>query len=547
MYTRDVTQQLQRLEPLDHAYYSSGDLCTPGTRVALLERVIQWIKSGDIPQGSGSGDSSEARVFWLHGMAGTGKSTVANTVADMVKKSLRVPLSCFFCRQGDPELSEPKRILPTLASRFAQRHPTYLDAILRVLQSDQDLDVINGTLDEQFKLLFENSLESTADPLQPHVVVVDALDETGSNATSRREIARRLLALAQLAPWIRIFVTSRKNEEINAVLGNNAGCLSADIHKESQKEEDIRRYVTARFADLRRSPSEDIVREIVARADGLFIWCSTVFKTFEHSTNPERDLKKFLQSSSSNSKLSPLYQLYDHVLQSAAPVEADAELLRFLLGAIFVTAGNRPLSALWALIRHDGRFADEDEAGTSVNTLISRLHAVLYEEQDSNRAIRAYHQSFLDFIQYKLEDHNSDWKAQLVDLPAVHLVLATSCLGVMRAELKFNICGIESPMPNRDVPDFEHRVSTRISPQLRYACLFLGDHLSRCPPPYWELIRPSLSDFINGTEFIWWLEVLSAVDGVGRAATILGECIRCLPVRLSGLRARIFALIHSIM
>lgn len=461
-------------------------------------------------------------------MAGTGKSTVANTVANIAQETLRVPLSCFFCRQGDPELSDPKRIFPTLASRFAQPHPTYLDAILRVLQSDQDLDVINGTLDKQFKLLFTGPLESTADPMRPHVVVIDALDETG-NATSRRDIAKQLLVLAQLAPWLRIFVTSRKNEEINAVLGNDAGCLSVDIHEASQKEEDIRRYVTARFADLACSPSEDIVRKIVARADGLFIWCSTVFKYFEDSANPERDLRRFLQNSSSNSTLSPLFQLYDQVLQSAAPVAADAELLRFLLGAIFVTAGNQPLSAssLWALIRHDGRFADEDEAGTSVNTLISRLHAVLYEEHDSDRAIRAYHQSFLDFIQHKLEDHNSNWKAQL-DLPTVHLVMATSCLGVMRAELKFNICGIETLMANRDVPQFEYRVSTMISPQLRYGCLFLWDHTSHCLPRDWDSLRPSLSYFIDGILFLLWLEVLSSVNGVGRAVRILGECARCL-------------------
>ncbi|KIO33056.1 hypothetical protein M407DRAFT_58238, partial [Tulasnella calospora MUT 4182] len=45
--------------------------CLPGTRVAILERIENWIRGGK--------DSKQ--VFWILGMAGRGKSTLASTVA----------------------------------------------------------------------------------------------------------------------------------------------------------------------------------------------------------------------------------------------------------------------------------------------------------------------------------------------------------------------------------------------------------------------------------------------------------------------------------
>ena len=44
--------------------------CHPGTRVDLLPEIYRWADKQD-----------ERRIFWLSGLAGTGKSTVARTVA----------------------------------------------------------------------------------------------------------------------------------------------------------------------------------------------------------------------------------------------------------------------------------------------------------------------------------------------------------------------------------------------------------------------------------------------------------------------------------
>jgi adenylylsulfate kinase-like enzyme len=62
----------------DHRYYIEGkeretlrrEACTPGTRTGTLDRIVNWAKS-----------LSSEQIFWLFGPAGTGKTTVAYTIA----------------------------------------------------------------------------------------------------------------------------------------------------------------------------------------------------------------------------------------------------------------------------------------------------------------------------------------------------------------------------------------------------------------------------------------------------------------------------------
>ena len=47
-----------------------GSFCLPDTRVELLRQIEDW-----------ADDFSTESIFWLNGMAGTGKSTISRTVA----------------------------------------------------------------------------------------------------------------------------------------------------------------------------------------------------------------------------------------------------------------------------------------------------------------------------------------------------------------------------------------------------------------------------------------------------------------------------------
>ena len=64
--------------------------CLPGTREVLLDRIYEW------------GDSRDDRaVFWLHGPAGSGKTSIAMTVAEKYAKKNRLVGSFFFSRRSE--------------------------------------------------------------------------------------------------------------------------------------------------------------------------------------------------------------------------------------------------------------------------------------------------------------------------------------------------------------------------------------------------------------------------------------------------------------
>ena len=131
MRLKILTEQeihLQRLHPADNAHFRSGDgyICLPGTRKYLLSRLIRWV--------TGSPDAF-MQSFWLYGVAGSGKSSTANTIALLVEEETGFDLSCYFCKRDDEYLSKPASILPTLAYRIAQYYTSYRTALVNLLCS----------------------------------------------------------------------------------------------------------------------------------------------------------------------------------------------------------------------------------------------------------------------------------------------------------------------------------------------------------------------------------------------------------------------------
>jgi len=110
------------------AGYRSGNRhgCLRGTRTDLLLQLERWL-----------GDKQDHRVFWLNGLAGTGKSTIAQTFAETSFADGKLGAS-FFCSRDFEGRSNLQAIFPTLAFQLTYRYLPFRERLVQVLRADPD-------------------------------------------------------------------------------------------------------------------------------------------------------------------------------------------------------------------------------------------------------------------------------------------------------------------------------------------------------------------------------------------------------------------------
>ncbi|KAG6843977.1 hypothetical protein H0H87_011139, partial [Tephrocybe sp. NHM501043] len=104
--------------------------CTDGTRVHILERISEWAQ-----------DSSplSPQVFWLTGQAGSGKSTIAYSIArdfDKGGKRLNLLQATFFCSRQFKDTKSRNYIIPTIAYQLARHSRSFSRALLNAEKED---------------------------------------------------------------------------------------------------------------------------------------------------------------------------------------------------------------------------------------------------------------------------------------------------------------------------------------------------------------------------------------------------------------------------
>ncbi|KAF2632008.1 hypothetical protein BU25DRAFT_454382 [Macroventuria anomochaeta] len=155
--------------------------CLPDTRVDLLNEIHSWADGQD-----------ERCIFWLSGLAGTGKSTIARTVARRYHDRQRLAASFFFSRGGG-DVGHAGKFVTSVAVQFAQSVPAVRQHISDAVAERSD--IVSQSLRDQWQHLVCRPLSMLHEPEarpETYIVVVDALDECNSDSNIR--IIVRLLA-----------------------------------------------------------------------------------------------------------------------------------------------------------------------------------------------------------------------------------------------------------------------------------------------------------------------------------------------------------------
>jgi WD40 repeat protein len=486
--------------------------CLPTTREVVIDEIVDWVNNPD-------GDD-RARLFWLSGVAGSGKSAIAHTVARRFYEQKRLGSSfCFDIANHSDR--RPDHLFSTLAADLADFDPQWKRSLWAVIKDNRALRTTFSV-----KLQFESFLLKTAESLRmvgPVVIVIDALDESGGPASRKGLLSILAERIPDLPANFRIILTSRPETDIHDAFDGKLHifCKRMETIDEQSTRNDITLFIRSQLSGItsldRRWPGGAWCRHLVDKSEGLFQWASTAClfvneKEKSGWTPSERfDMLLFSAPQSNN-----LDSLYSEILKRIFQIDEAIPMDRFkgILGTILAAKEPLPISALRELC------LEYDPA--VVELIIRPLGSLLSGVSQQSAPVRPLHTSFRDFLTN--EDRSGPF---YVDISSHNGNLALASLRVMKG-LCFNICQLEtSHVYNSNVSaEVASRIERTISTQLSYSCRFWADHLQAMA--FEADILDEIKEFMH-KRLLYWLEVLSlikAVDIAPRALSAIREWSR---------------------
>jgi len=476
------------------------------TRKCRLEDIANWVanKSEEgLPQ---------SNTYWVYGLPGIGKTSLAHSICASLHDRRQLA-GAFFCRRDDPNLNDPKNVLPTLICSLADTFPPFQKIVANYLRDDPRL-----TPESMKDSLFLDLLDKLH-PKRPNdflVFVIDAFDECG-NDSRRLRLLKVLTGAVTRASWLKIIITSRPEADIQQFFAQSS-YLGYDLATDQEASGDLRTFALSVFGRLRRKkhlsepwPEESLLDKIISRANGLFIFINTLVLALEPLADPTEFLKAASEGSGGAGSKA-LYALYSSILKSRI-MDSKAKF-RGMIGVLLAAAPYRAL-------------CEETIAGLAgvqpslVKTWVDELSSLLYRDERANGGIRVRHLSISEFL---VSGHcPSDYQINLQD---ANVQLGISCLKTMVRQLRFNICGLEdSRLANADIQNLPSRITENISDCLQYSSVYWSNHLCFAPDTNDQRVWDSLEEFFEGPCPLFWMEVLSILGRVSMGALSIQSVI----------------------
>ena len=470
----------------------------------------------------------EPPIYWLNGLAGTGKTTIVETIADRTFADGHLGAS-FFCSRDFEDRSNLRFIFPTLAIQLARKYTEFRSLFIHLVQSEPG--TVNGSLcDQMHKLLVQPLKESQIST----VILIDALDECRGEEPASA-ILSVLGKFVSEIPKVKFLVTGRPEpcirEGFRLPLSAEAmGLFVLHEIEPSKVEGDIRLFFRHKFSELERPrrgfddwPSNEQLDLLCGRVAGLFVNAAAAVRfVAKPNTNPKKQLDLLLQPPQSSVRKGKsksganvtLDLLYTYILQESFGNDDNPDndhKVRSVLGATILAANPLSPSTIAALLNFD---VDD------ISPLLSSAQSLLILREDTSCPVRPFHKSFPDFIVNPNRCTNQRFH---VSPPEHHSQLLIGCLALMHRRLEKNICKLPEAVANSDVSDLPERTDQYINPALRYACRswhkhFVHEHATSST--YTLKITFALHQFLEN-DFLFWLEALSVLGAVRNAVDAL--------------------------
>ncbi|KAF5984577.1 vegetative incompatibility protein het-E-1 [Fusarium bulbicola] len=411
-------------------------ICLKDTRTDLIKHIQEWAESND----------NKKCGFWLNGLAGTGKSTIARTIARIFYNQGRLGGSFFFSKGGG-EISKASKLATTLAGQLAAAMSEPRRYICEAIGNRED--IIQQSFRDQWKQLIIDPLSriSAHSAESPILLVIDALDEC-DDENDIRSIIRILASASGLNNLkLRILITSRPETPIrhgfNRMMESEREVFILQEIPPDVVNQHLRTFFNDQFRKLREEresddddwPDNRSIGRLVENASGLFIWAATA--------------------------------------------------CRFICeGRRFPTVKKRLESLCYGSSSVEGSQKKLDEIYTAV--LQDFIQGVSIGERE------------------EIKDRCIDLRFRVDDKQA-HGALADNCISVTSKMLHRDMCNLDSSDSLVESLD-SSRIARCLPLELQYACLYWVEHCRQSG--MWISDGDRVHQFFN-TFFLHWLDSMS--------------------------------------
>lgn len=496
--------------------------CLPDTRRDILAQIRRWADT-----------DGERRIYWLKGWAGTGKSTIALTVAREYSGKKRLGASFFFSR-GAGDLASTRRFAATIAVQLAETSPELRRHIADAAASCHRIHGL-GLYDQWERLILQPlALLGRGAFGHPLVIVMDALDECDNNNDVSLLIRCLAAAVAIEHVDLRIFITSRPDQPINLGFAD----ISIDTHQDfilhdieqSIVDQDLAAYYKYQLGQIARtchldaaSLSDGTIQRLVQKSSGLFIYAATVCRFVRAGGPLAGERLGHLVSAErlptrAGTELDRMYMtVLDYSLN--AQLEPDEttriqELFRRVVGAIVVLFDALSPTSLAMML---------GESKDMIASPLGSLHSLMDVPEEAGRLVRLLHPSFREFL---LDPQRCTNAMFCINAKEAHRCLFDCSLRIMLAHLRRNMCDLGRPGTRvGDIPRSD--VNKKIPFAVQYACRYWVYHLERSDVDPQE--HPSITEFFK-TCFLFWLETLALIGRLADGIAMVGLLETRLPV-----------------
>ena len=260
-------QLLQWLSPVPfsshHKRHSERTISGSGKWLLDHDLYLHWRKT------------SSSSIFLLHGILGSGKTSLTSTVVDSFLRESSAhasfaPLAYFYCTRNsaEAERSNPDEIMRSILRQLTVSQgssSTIHDQVLQEFERRQAVARVDGFEVEKLQAAdcARLILETTA--VNPATIVIDAVDEIDSS--SRHVLLSALIQIVQDSfSVVKVFVTSRDDSNIHLLLSDAVALRITNKHMRRDMDDFVHQVVSSAIQSrrlLNGVVSEDLKQEMV--------------------------------------------------------------------------------------------------------------------------------------------------------------------------------------------------------------------------------------------------------------------------------------------